>query len=124
MRKYKLCEGEQTCPYSTCECCECGHVWKPDDPKYAAECPSCGHGFHEKLRCEHSIEKEGGCPLTLLENSIDINPDTSILEDVSDLQMQLALEFSVSLDTVRADVWPALKILKEEQDRLEREPKT
>lgn len=75
------------------------------------------------MRCEHSIEKEGGCPLTLLENSIDVSSETTVLDAVREIQVQLALEFNVTIDQVAADVWPALCILKEEQDRLEKEPK-
>ena len=96
-------------------------MWKPDDPKYAGRCPSCGHDFHEKLRCEHSDHKKGGCPLTLLENSIDINPDATVLSDVREIQSQIALELTVTIDKMEADVWPVLNILKEEQDRLQKE---
>lgn len=95
-------------------------MWKPNDPKFVGLCPECGHGFHEKLRCEHP-DKEGGCPLTLLENSIDINPDTNVLADAKEIQDQIALELTVDANTIEADVWRVLLILKEEQDRLQKE---
>jgi hypothetical protein len=120
LRKDQLCSGEETCPYSECECCGCGHVWKPDDPKFVSVCPECKHDFHEKLRCIHP-NKEGGCPLTLLENSIDINPDTSVLGDAKEIQDQIALDLNVSIDQIEADTWRVLLILKEEQDRLQKE---
>ena len=46
-----------------------------------------------------------------------------MLDSVREIQMQLALELTVRIDDIAADVWPALCILKEEQDRLEKEPR-
>lgn len=87
-------------------------------------CPVCDYGFHEQLRCEDSIDKKEGCYLTKLEQSLDTTDDASTLSEISEVEAQLALKLFVTIDQVRADVFPAMIILHEERERWNKENKT
>lgn len=99
----------------------CGQEWKPADPRQVYFCPACESPEFERINCVDSEDKPGGCYLITLNQSITDSQEASIFEEIREIENAIALKLVVTINDVRADVYPALIILHEERERYHKE---